>query len=205
MNKKILTITTIAVLVTSLMTIAMVNDAQALVPDTADFKCDKVFGSFFPPVAGTVFSSAWGDCSLLGQASLTSITTVTGAGSVPAFCLALATPAGLEGFAINEKGNIRLSLILDQCFTDAFGGPASPFGAFCAKVAGVPVVGAPAFSTVTGFYTIPIPPAASGLVDGKPVVGGVGTVTSTVDHCDPSAPFGNSFVSTFTGTIVTLV
>ena len=216
MNKKIMTITTIAVLATSLMTIAMLDDAQAqLVPDTSDFKCDEVIGSFFSPpaTAPLLFSSAWGDCTLVGQAGLTSILVMTGAGPSGTNCITLATPPNpasgpptLESFAINEKGYISFNLFVEQCFfTDAaLTIPASPLGSFCA---GGPAD--PAFSTVSGSpltvpasgYTI----TPGGNVDGKPVVGGSGSTFSVVNHCDPSAPFGNSGVSSFSGTIDTLV
>jgi len=203
MIKKILTITSIAVLAIFIMTISMQDDAQAqLVMDTSDFKCDKGFGSFFPAVAGTIFSSGWTDCSLLGQAGISGPFAVVALG--PGIdCVTLTSTA--DSFAINEKGSIRITFpLLTQCFTDASGAPVSALAGF---VCPPPPAGTQVFSTVTGGYIIPtgVAPDWGGNVDGKPVVGGVGTITSMVNHCDPLAPFGNSFTSTITGNIILLV
>ena len=199
MIKKILTITSITVLATFIMTMAMVNVAQAGLPltlDTADFKCDKVFGSFYPPPATgpLLFSSAWGDCSLLGQAGLTSVTGFAAGPVSEDNCILLETPAGLDGFAINEKGNIRFSLAVEQCFFDSDG----------AALAGLP----PGFcgsathaftSTVTGTYLM-----TGGRILMRSVIpGGMGAVSSAVDHCNGNiAPFANSVKTTLTGDII---
>jgi len=189
-GKKIIAITTITVLVTTLILTAIVNDAEA-VPNTKQFKCNNVVGSFFPPplTAGLLFSSGVGQCSTMGSASLASITTFVGApGPSGANCILLATPAGLDSYAISKNSHVTFSMALEQCFFDALGAPASPAGPFC-TAAGTDN------SVVTGAFTV-----TGGLVNGKVVTGGAGTITSTVDHCDPSAPFGNSFVSKLTGT-----
>ena len=193
LRNKTLTITTITVLATFLMIFAIVDDAQA--NGTEEFECEEVVGSFFPPPATPpfVFSSASGECSELGEVSIASITTLVGPAFAPN-CINLTTPIGLDSFAISEDGHVTFSMLLEQCFLDstmtALPGPPT---SFCSGPAATTAF----FSTVTSSYMI-----TGGLIDGKVVTGGTGTSTSTVDHCDPSAPFGNSFVSTLTGTII---
>jgi len=193
MNKKILTITTIAVLVSSIMTIAMINDAQAdSEVDVADFKCDKSFGSFYTPTAlGQVNTGSWADCSVIGQAGLAShLQIVPGADDG---CVGIVSAT--DSFLVNEKGFITFSTTGTQCFFDDSGDAltADPVG-FCG-------VGEASTSTLTGTYTM-----TDGLVDGKRVVGGTGTIASSADHCaGNSAPLGNSGVTSLQGDIHTVV
>ena len=196
MTKKILTITTMSVLMTSLILISMADVVQADT-DTKELKCEEIIGSFFPPGA-TVFSSGVGDCSELGEVSFASVSSVSGPGSA-ANCIALTSP--VDSFLISEKGFITTATTgpnagpaVDQCFyTDAaLSIPASPIGAFCA---GGPTD--PAFSTIAGTFSV-----TGGLIDGKTVTGGSGSISGVVDHCAMSgAPFGNSSVASIMGTI----
>jgi len=157
MIKKILTITTIAVLVSSIMTIAMINDAQADNPDTADFKCDKSFGSFFNPdlTGDNIYTGSWADCSVIGQAGLASAVEVTG---FVDGCLILKSPDGLDSFLVNEKGFISFTTTATQCFFDENGDTPT--------VAGFCLTGAAHTSTLEGTYKM-----TGGIVDGKRVMG----------------------------------
>ena len=192
MTKKILTITTIAVLVTSIMTIAMINDAQADPKlDTSDFKCDKGFGSFFDPdlTDDIIYTGSWVDCSVIGSSGMAVAVEITGVAEKCAG-VTIASPDGLDSFVINEKGFISFTTSGDQCFFDENGNTPTAAG-FC-------VTGAVHTSILTGTYTI-----TGGLIDGKPVVGGSGDTSSIVDHCAmDTAPYGNSGSTSFTGTIV---
>ena len=193
-----MTITAIAVLVTSLTLISMADVAQADT-GTKELKCKEIISSFFPPGPTTIFSSGVGDCSELGEVSSAGVFGVPVAMGSAANCVALTTP--VDSFLISEKGFITLAATgpiagpaWDQCFfTDAaLSTPASPAGAFCAGG-----LTDPAFSTVTGDFTV-----TGGLVDGKVVTGGSGTVSSVVNHCDfGAAPFANSAVTSLMGTI----
>ena len=200
-SKKILTITTMSVLVTSIMLISMADVAQANGTDTKELKCEEIIGSFFPPGA-LIFSSGVGDCSELGEVSFASVSSVAGAGSA-ANCVALTSPT--DNYLVSEKGFITIAttgpLVLagpvpaaDQCFyTDAaLSIPASPLGLFCGAGATDP-----AFSTIAATFSV-----TGGIVDDKTVTGGSGTISGVVDHCAMSgAPFGNASVASIMGTI----
>jgi len=220
MIKKILTITSIAVLTTFIMTMAMVNDAQAgddgndVDIDVADFKCDENFGSFYDPFLVTtdptdedaafvvVVAGSWVDCTAIGQAGLTSFLLVT-PGDDDDGCVDLASPEGSDSFMVNEKGFIQFSTSGEQCFFDSEGddldfdpGPND----FCGGA------GTAHTSELVGKYTM-----TGGLVDGKRVVGGSGATHSMANHCDKTDtdptrdlnPFANSGTSSFLGDIET--
>ena len=198
MIKKILTISTIAVLATFIMTISMTNVAQADDPEkkTDEFKCDKGFGSFFNPTltSGVVYSGAWVDCSVIGSSGLASALEGAGLGSED-HCLALASPAGLDSFISNEKGFISFTVTAEQCFFDDDGDELASAAGFCEDEG-------PNTSTLTGTYRM-----TGGIVDGKRVIDsddGVGVFTASVDHCaGDSANEGNFGTFAFFGDIVT--
>ena len=197
MIKKILTMTSIAVLATFIMTIAMTNVAQA--DDhikTEDFKCDKSFGSFFNAAPGDPnFTGSWADCTGIGQAGLASALvsdgTIDGDG-----CLTLVSVH--DSFLVNEKGFITFDTSGTQCFNNVDGDPLTVGGTWDGTFCGSS--GSPSTSAYTseleGTYTI-----TGGLVDGKRYVGGEGTTSSFAEHCAmDSAPFGNSGTTTLEGT-----
>jgi len=192
--KKILTITTITVLATFIMTIAMVDNVQALVIDESKFKC-KSFGSFFDPTltGDNIYTGSWADCSLIGEAGMASAVEVGGTIAVLGCAgVELASPVGLDSFIINKKGFISFSVSADQCFFDEAGDPVTAAG-FC----GPGGEGKAFTSVIMGEYLI-----TDGLVDGKRVVGGEGSLISYVDHCaGDTAPYGNSGFSKLKGTI----
>jgi len=224
MITKILTITSIAVLATFIMTMAMVNDAQAHNPvldpeefdeDIADFKCDENFGSFYDPFIvttnpndvtaafGVVVAGSWADCSVIGQAGLTSFLLVTDDDPDDG-CVQLASPPESDSFLVNEKGFISFSTAGEQCFFDSEGDPLDEDPGeddFCGGA------GTAHTSELVGEYTM-----TDGLVDGKRVVGGSGATHSTANHCDKTDtdptrdlnPFANSGTSSFHGDIHTI-
>lgn len=77
-----------------------------------------------------------------------------------------------------------------QCFFDSGGAPATTLVPFCG-----PSAGDPHTSTVSVDYAIT---GGDGRFAGAT---GSGTVSSAVNHCDPSAPLGNSFTTITSGTI----
>jgi len=191
MIKKLLTTTSIAVLATFIMTISMTNVAQANDPDTADFKCDKSYGSFYnPTVLGVVNTGSWADCSVIGQAGLASNLQV--APGDDDGCVSLASID--DSFLVNEKGFITFETSGTQCFFDSEGDAlSSDPTSFCGGA------GSAYTSELEGTYTM-----TGGLVDGKRVIGGSGDTASWADHCaGDSAPFGNSGTSTLEGDIIT--
>jgi hypothetical protein len=149
-------------------------------------KC-KSIGSFFTP-SPDVFSSSEGKCSAglshVSTASVSSAAPYTGTG-----CLTL-TSVG-DDFAIGKKGFVMLTSTGEQCFFDETGASTLPLpGTFC-------TVGGPHTSTVTGTYTI-----TGGLVKDTTVDSGSGTFVSEANHCDSKAPYGNSFTTKLTGSII---
>ena len=186
MIKKILTITSIAVLATFMMTMAMTNVAQAGNDvDVDDFECDS-FGFFFTPTAlGEVSTGSWADCTLIGSSGLTSFLQVTDADPMDV-CVELASIE--DSFLVNEDGFITFSTSGSQCFLDENGAAPTAAG-FC----GPGGEGKAFTSTLTGTYTM-----TGGLVDDERVTGGSGTVDSTADHCT------NSGTTTIKGTIETV-
>jgi len=219
MTNKILKITSIAVLTTFIMTMAMTNVAQApdpvLLPeedfneDIADVKCDESHGSFFNPAltGENIYTGSWADCSVIGQAGLTSAVVLTGAGGAD-HCITLGSPADLESFLINEKGYISFTVSVEQCFYEdaELEIEADPLDIFFEEFCGdgeikfSTVDGDPELVAGTGYTMI------DGLVDGKRVVGGTGAIHSVVDHCaGDNAPYGNSGSGSFHGDIHTVV
>ena len=195
-GKKLLVLSTIAVVVTGLSVVATLDDAEAKgKTGTFQFNCTESEGSFFDPTLTPpfVFSSAGhSNCTGLGPTNAASITTVTGLGPAPN-CITLATLPTVDAYGISKKGFITFSMALTQCFFDSTGAAtATPGPSFC----GVPL---DAFtSTVTGSYLM-----IEGVISGNPVTAGTGTVSSVVDHCTVGiAPFANSVKTTLTGTIV---
>jgi len=147
-----------------------------------------------------IFSSSEGKCKFTGHTAFASITTITGPGTSPN-CITLVTP--VDSYGIGKKGNyFTFTMTLEQCFFEADGitiTPSLPTGTdFCDTSVSTDAF----FSTVTGTYTI----TGGELHDKKHgttlVTGGSGEITSSVDHCAMStAPYGNSVVTTMTGTI----
>ena len=188
-----------AVLATFIMTISMTNVAQAgddSDVDVADFKCDKSFGSFYTPTAlGQVNTGSWADCSVIGQAGLASHLQI-----VPGDddgCVGIVSAS--DNFLVNEKGFITFSSTGTQCFFGSDGEALTSDpgdGDFCESGLGATT------SELTGTYEM-----TGGLVDGKRVVGGSGSISSSANHCaGDTAPFGNSGTTTiFDGDIETVV
>ena len=192
-KNKLLIMATITVLATGLMLAVTLGDAEAKIPKTGIFplKCVDSVGSF-ETSSGTNFASGQSNCNALGSATVSSITTVIGAGS-GSNCITLATPAGFDSYAISSSGFFTYaSADLEQCFFDKDGLVATT-STFCGGAAGDPVT-----SKVTGTYTI-----TGGNINGNVVSGGAGTVNSSVNHCAiGTAPYGNSVKTTIVGTIV---
>ena len=195
-GKKLLILSTIAIVVTGLTLVATLDDAEAKgKTGTFQFKCTESEGSFFDPTVTTpllISTGGHSNCTGLGPTNAASITTVTGLGPVPN-CITLATLPTADAYGISKKGFITFSMALTQCFFDSTGAATpTPGPLFCA-------VATDAFtSTVTGTYTM-----TGGVISGRPVMAGIGTVSSTVDHCTAGvAPFANSVKTTLTGTIV---
>lgn len=92
---------------------------------------------------------------------------------------------------ISKSGDhVMLSApVLTQYFTDSTGAPVQAATPFCAGAGSI------TSSTVTGPIVV-----TGGLDNGLPITGGAGTFTSSVNHCDSFAPFGNSSVTDITGT-----
>jgi len=184
-GKKLLIIATITVLATSLMMIGTLNDAQA---KTNNLKCNNIVGSFTPPPATTpfLFTSSVGNCTSFGAVSLAGVFIVTG---MPSFdCVTLTSV--VDSYVIAKSGdNVLFSSVLTQCFTDASGTPVSALAPFCTTPADI------ASSTITGSIVV------TGSIDnGLPITAGARTLNALVNHCDPTAPFGNSSVGSITGT-----
>lgn len=195
-GKKLLILSTIAVAVTGLALVATLDDAEAIgKTGTFQFKCTESEGSFFDPTVTTplVFSSAGhSNCTGLGPTSAASITIGVGAGT-PFNCIDLITPVGVDADGISKKGFITFSMALKQCFFDSTGAAVGFATPFCGGV-----VSNIHTSTVTGSYLM-----TGGVISGRPVMAGTGTVSSAVDHCTVGvAPFANSVKTTLTGTIV---
>jgi hypothetical protein len=190
-GKKLLMIATITVMLSGLMLVTTLDDAEAKKAKTGEHKLKcKSDGSFFPP-SPDVFSSSEGKCSAgLGHVSTASISSAA-AGVTPG-CLTL-TSTGMD-FAIGKKNFIMLTSTGEQCFKNESGDPIAFTGIFC--VSGDPTS---AFtSEVVGTYAI-----HGGLVKKTPVVGGSGDFVSKANHCaGDTAPFGNSFNTKLEGTIV---
>ena len=158
---------------------------------TMKFNCNGVGFFFTPNALGQVSTGSWADCSLIGEAALTSFLQVSDADPLDG-CTDLASIE--DSFLVNEDGFITFSTSGTQCFFDGSGTAlaADPVG-FC----GVGPTQAHT-SILTGTYTI-----TDGLVDDELVTGGSGTVDSTADHCG-GAPFGNSGTTKIKGTIETV-
>ncbi len=184
---KILAATTAAVVATSLMATAMIDDAQAGHTKIEEFKCEEGIGSFFPPTAsGTrVHTSSYTKCNNLGSSTSASVLDVAGTVEVDGvLCVTLRSPDGLPGFALSEKGFITSTADLVQCFFNADGGSVEADG-----ISGFCDVGDDQVhtSTLTGTITI-----TGGIVDKHRVVGGAADVASDNFHCAGfSAPYGN--------------
>ncbi len=189
---KILSMTAMAVLVIALTTLAMAGDPEK----TDDWKCEEGVGSFFNPndtMVG-VFSSAYAKCSIGGGTTIATVLQPTGAVDGPdGDCLGLET-VSFDGFMVNEKGSITFDTSGMQCFFNKNVGPIdwSATLGFC----GENDVDAHT-SVLTGDWV-----SNGGVIDGLSVVGGGGEVSSTANHCDDDAPFGNSGTTELTGEIV---
>jgi len=186
-GKKLLMIATISVIATSLMMIGTLNDAQA---KTNNLKCNNVVSSFTPPPATTpfLFTSGVGTCTSFGLVTTAGVLTVTAVGVPTMDCVTLTSH--VDSYILAKSGDfITFSSVLTQCFTDSFGAPVSWAAPFCATPTDI------ASSTVIGTIVV-----TGGIDNGLTITGGAGTITSTVNHCDPTAPFGNSSVGSISGT-----
>ncbi len=191
-RKKLLMIATITVMLSGLMLVTTLDDAEAKKAKTGEHKLKcKSNGSFFPPSPAGVFSSSEGKCS----AGLSHVSSAAVSGAVPSTpgCLTL-TSIG-DDFLVSKKGFVMLTSTGEQCFNDVDG---VPLGAtwdftFCG-----PTPGSAYTSEVIGTYAI-----SGGLVKDTPVIGGSGDFVSLADHCaSGTAPYGNSFTTKLEGTIV---
>lgn len=191
-GKKLLMIATITVMLSGLMLVTTLDDAEAKKEKTGEqkLKCESS-GSFFPPSPAGVFSSSEGKCS----AGLSHVSSATVSGAIPSTpgCLTL-TSLGHD-FLISKKSFVMLTSTGEQCFNDAAGVPLGIAwdGTFC----GASTTSAYT-SEVVGTYTI-----IGGLIKDTPVIGGSGDFVSVADHCaSGTAPYGNSFTTELEGTIV---
>ena len=190
-----------AVVTTSIMTTVMIVDAQAGHTETKELKCEEMVGSFYNPLAGSghVYTSSHGKCNNLGETTLTSVVGPTGIAAD--LCeddtdgLYLASPAGLPGWALSEKGFIVSTTSGLQCFYNGDGDPidAPPVG-FCGDA------GTNAYtSSFVGEIVI-----IGGIVDKHVVVGGDAEFESWNEHCAGiAAPYGNFGTSSIEGEIET--
>ena len=188
---------TITVLVTGLTLAATLNDAEAKKPKTSTLKCKDNVGSFISiTAAGPFISTGQSKCKSLGQAAFTTVTAVSGVGTVPnCILLAGAGPGAYDGYGISKKGFFTFTVgTLEQCFFDSGGAPLTGIPSptdFC----GTGLMATT--STVTGPFSI-----TGGLIKGSPVTAGGGMLSSAVDHCaGGTAPNGDSAITTLTGTI----
>jgi len=139
-------------------------------------------GTFFPPTVGVttadVLSTAVGSCKKLGKSAFTGILTADLAPDVNG-CVAIVSNG--PSIAVNKKGDsISYTLSGTQCLKDSTGQVPTTAG-FC----GVPT---DTFaSVISAIITI------TGGTGKKAGATGSGTISGAVDHCDSSAPFGNSF------------
>jgi len=188
-GKKLLMIATITVLVTGLTLAATFDDAEAHGKDGEQkLKCKSIGSWFNPDLTGDVFSSSEGKCSAgIGKVTSAAITAITGVTTEG--CLTLSSATDLPAFSMGKKSFIEYTTTGTQCFSDENGNPTAPAN-WCQD-------GGAHTSTVTGTYAI-----HDGLVKGTLVIGGSGTFVSMANHCDDKAPYGNSFTTKLTGTIV---
>lgn len=161
----------------------------AATADAASFKC-KLDGTFFPPTndvaSSDVLTTAIGSCMRMGKTVHTGVLTT---GNVPDLggCVAVSTNQTMV--AVNKKGDsVYYTVSGTQCFKDANGQ--------------VP--------TTAGFCGPPTDTRSSTLVATITITGGTGkragasgsaAMTGLIDHCDASAPFGNSFAARIQGSI----
>ena len=190
--------TTTAVVATFLMTTAMIDDAQAgHKTETKELKCEEMIGSFYNPLAGSgrVYTSSYGKCNNLGSSTLTSVVEPTGIGiglcDSGADGLGLASPDGLPGWALSEKGFIVSTTSGLQCFYDGNGDPidASISLMFCGAA------GSTAYTSSFVGTSVILP---GGIVDKFAVVGGDADFEVWNEHCAGSAaPYGNFGTTSF--------
>jgi len=199
MNRTILaTVFVASTLVTGMLFAGIAfQDAEAIKPNlkTKPFK-GTFSGTFGTPVGFPVavtLASASGDFTHLGSSTLVGTFVVDfstlgtpGPGCIDVLVGSSTITAGNGDTVLIDIGGVGI-----QCFLDDFGVAALNFAVpFC-----TPVANAPHTSTVSAPYVI-----TGG--DGRFVgATGSGTVSSAVDHCDPSVPSGNSFTATISGTI----
>jgi len=186
---KMLAATAAAIVATAFMTTVMIDDAQAET-ETKELKCEEMIGSFYNPLAGSgrVYTSSYGKCNNLGSSTLTSVVEPTGIGiglcDSGADGLGLASPDGLPGWALSEKGFIVSTTSGLQCFYDGNGDPidASAGLGFCGAL------GTTAYtSSFVGDIDI-----TGGIVDKHVVVDGEAEFESWNEHCAGiAAPYGN--------------
>ena len=154
-------------------------------------KCSSSIGSWFTPtLEGVVTSASEGKCSAgLGKVISASIAKTTSLPDPVTGCITLDSDPDNTSFSMGKKGFIMYTTTGTQCFADENGNPVPP-GLWCES-------GGAHTSTLHGEYKI-----LDGLVKNKPVSGGSGDFVSMANHCDDKAPYGNSFTTKLTGTII---
>jgi hypothetical protein len=176
------------VLVLALVAV-MANGAEA---NPLALKCTST-GAFFPPVLNAppttadVMVAAGGKCSArLGTVTFAGVVT---ADTVPDGNGCISINSNGPSTAFNAKGDsFEYTITGTQCFKDANGNPPTTSG-FCGAATDTFT------SEIAGLFLVS---DGTGHLAGA---SGSGTVTSAVNHCNPGFPFGNSFKSTFKGTI----
>jgi hypothetical protein len=201
-GKKLLMIATITVMLSGLMLVTTLDDAEAKKAKTGEhkLKCTSI-GSWFNPglTFDLVFSSSEGKCSAgLSKVTSASISVPSVTAENTPGCITLTSafvdPPGKGDFSVGKKGFIMYATTGEQCFNDVDGVSlgATWDGSFCG-----PSPGSAYTSDVIGTYAI-----SAGLVKDTPVIGGSGDFVSEANHCDDEAPYGNSFTTKLEGTIV---
>jgi len=202
MNRKILATVFVALtLVTGLLFAGIAfQDAEAkkLNPITKPFK-GTFSGTFmtpdfsdFPTVATAATSS--GTYTHLGSSTSAGTFFVDfstfGTLASPNCITVLASPSTTTAANGDTVTFVLGGVFGTQCFLDSGLLPATSLVSFCGGA-----VGDPHTSTVFVDYAIT---SGDGMFFGAT---GSGTVSSAVNHCDPSVPSGNSFTATTSGTI----
>ena len=157
--------------------------------DAKALKC-KLDGTFFPPtfevLTADVLTSALGSCSGLGKSAHAGVLTT---GTTPDVngCVSVSSTEPMVAF--NKKGDsISYTVTGTQCFEDASGATPTTAG-FCGP------------STDTYSSTLNATITITGGTGKKAGASGTGALSGVVDHCDASAPFGNSFHAAILGSV----
>lgn len=150
----------------------------------------KLDGTFFPPTiegaTADVLNSALGSCKNLGRATFTGVLT---AGTTPDVNGCVTVVSSGPSIAFDRKGDsFTYTVSGTECYKDANGQIPTTAG-FCGA------------STDTFTSTILATITVSDGTGKKAGTTGSGTLAGTVNHCDSTAPFGNSFRATMNGAL----